>query len=108
MPVAISKKSHFADVILRALLLIESGGAEVATFGMSTGAGMKLVTVGGAWIGDIFSWRIVEGAEKSLTASQGAEIYAGMGDDQDVLYAAARLTYSLAAAANGEDWALMG
>lgn len=78
---ATPKMSHFSDVVLHAVLSIESGKSDVAVLSIGVGGAVRTVTVGGIWVGDIFSWRIAEGRHTIVTEETSREVFGGAGED---------------------------
>lgn len=96
--------SHFADDILRAILAVEAGQGDTAILTRTHQGEVLHFTVWGAWDGDVFSWRIVDGAHVSRPpVSHGQQVYAGHGDQLDATVAAARVCWACANMGGG-DW----
>jgi hypothetical protein len=84
--------SHFADAILRAVLAVEAGQGDTVILTQTSQGEVSQYTVWGAWDGDVFSWRMVDGAHPQRPAvTAGEQVYAGHGDDLDATVAACRV-----------------
>jgi hypothetical protein len=102
MPHTNNTETHLSDAILRAMLACEAGQADAVVFTCTHMGMVKSYTVGGMWMGDVFSWRMASGKHDKLAPGQGEEIYGGTGEDElDVMYAAARLSWKVARMVEG-------
>lgn len=98
-------ESHFADELIRAVLLVDAGQADTAVLTVVQGREVKAFTVFGAWDGDVFSWRMVSGAyRKCPSVAHGEQIFAGTGNELDATLAAARVCW--ACAVMGGEWSV--
>ena len=103
------KMSYFADVVLAALVAIEDGEVDTATFTFRGRGQGKSVTVGAIWVGDVYSWRVQDGGgENVFHLDRSEELLAGNGDGGEAAAAAARLCWNMAnfCETDGE-WALL-
>ena len=99
--------SVFADTVLRGLMAVDQGQFDAVTFTRTLAGTASSITVGGVWIGDVFSWRIAPGALSQVAEFGSEEIFAGAGAATDVMIAAMRLCWRLGAdSENGATWAL--
>jgi hypothetical protein len=88
---------HFADDVIRALLQVDAGQADTAVLTVTQGREVKAFTVWGAWAGDVFSWRIMNGAyRKRPSVTEGREVFAGTGENLDATMAAGRVCWMCA------------
>jgi hypothetical protein len=100
-----NEKFHFADDVIRALLLVDSGQADTAVLTVALGREVRAFTVWGAWDGEVFSWRMATGAYRNRPdVSYGEEVFAGTGQELDATLAAGRICWTCGAM--GGEWAV--
>ncbi|MEJ7804382.1 MAG: hypothetical protein WKG03_00455 [Telluria sp.] len=97
MHMAIERLLSFADVVLNTMLALDAGKADVAVFKSVTEDAVESFTVGGVWMGDVFSWRMVAGVHDKVAKGEGSQIFGGTGEVLDSTIAAARLCIMLGA-----------
>ena len=106
MPELADKNLCFVDSLIRAVLAVDAGQADTAVLTVARAGAVESFTVWGAWDGDVFSWRMCQGAYQTRPeVSYGRQLYAGHGDDLDATLAAGRAAWMCAGMEPGE-WSI--
>jgi hypothetical protein len=98
--------SHFAAALMRAVLAVEAGQGDTVILTRTHLGDVLHFTVWGVWDGDVFAWRMVDGAHAERPpVSHGELVYAGPGEAVDATIAAGRVCWACGAMGAG-DWSV--
>lgn len=95
----IDKSSSFADVAQGVFATLDEGRADVAVFTLTHAGGEDVMTVGGTWGSEGYTWLMLQGRHQKIPGrASGQEIFTGQGEEGDAATAAtlfAAMAYQL-------------